>query len=325
MAGRIRVGTSSWADPGFVKEWYPPKLPAGQRLGWYAERFDTVELNASFYAVPERDTVRRWVDKTPDGFTFDVKLHRLLSRHSAGVDSLPPSLRERARTTQRGRVLLDEGLEEALIGELLDAIEPLETAGKLGSLLLQTTPAFKPRKPAEDGGDDLGATEAEPPSANRLVELEPLVAAVAPRKLALELRNRHWVEGEQLAETLAWCSEHEVAFVCVDAPPGDHFSIMPAVDAVTRDDLAYVRLHGRDTHGYLTGKSVAERFGWVYGDEELEEVAGRVRGLAEQAGEVHVLFNNNRDDDAPSAARRFRALLGQDPGPPPDDGQLKLA
>jgi uncharacterized protein YecE (DUF72 family) len=333
MAGRIRVGTSSWADPGFIKEWYPPKLPAGQRLGWYAERFDTVELNASFYAVPERDTVRRWVDVTPDGFTFDVKLHRLLSRHSAGVDSLPPSLRERARTTQRGRVLLDDGLEEALIGELLDAIEPLETAGKLGSLLLQTTPAFKPRKPDRDGPRDAprrsaadGADdERDAPSANRLVELEPLVAAVAPRKLALELRNRHWVEGEQLAETLAWCSEHEVAFVCVDAPPGDHFSIMPAVDAVTRDDLAYVRLHGRDTHGYLTGKSVAERFGWVYGEEELEEVAGRVRSLADQAAEVHVLFNNNRDDDAPSAARRFRALLGQDPGPPPDDGQLKLA
>ncbi|HWM12125.1 MAG TPA: DUF72 domain-containing protein [Solirubrobacteraceae bacterium] len=332
MAGRILVGTSSWADPGFIKEWYPPKLPAGQRLGWYAERFEAVELNASFYAVPERDTVRRWVEVTPDEFTFDVKLHRLLSRHSAGPDSLPPSLRERARTTPRGRVVLDEELEDALIGELLDAIEPLESAGKLGALLLQTTPAFRPRRPGHEGGsrgdgrdrpDDPPAEDQ--PAADRLVELEPLVAAVAPRKLALELRNRHWVEGEQLSETLAWCSERDVAFVCVDAPPGDHFSIMPAVDAVTRDDLAYVRLHGRDTHGYLTGKSVAERFGWVYGDDELEEVAGRVRNLADQAAEVHVLFNNNRDDDAPSAARRFRALLGQDPGPPSDDGQLRLS
>jgi uncharacterized protein YecE (DUF72 family) len=318
MAGRIVVGTSSWADPGFIKDWYPPKMPAGQRLGWYAERFEAVELNASFYAVPERETVRRWVDVTPDGFTFDVKLHKLLSRHSASLDSLPPSLRERARTTPRGRVVLEDGLELALVEELLDAIEPLETAGKLGALLLQTTPAFKPARDRASGAED-------EPGPNRLVELEPLVAAVAPRKLALELRNRHWVEGEQLSETLAWCSEHGVAFVCVDAPPGDHFSIMPAVDAVTRDDLAYVRLHGRDTHGYLTGKTVAERFGWVYGEEELEEVAGRAHSLADQAAEVHVLFNNNRDDDAPSAARRFRALLGQDPGPPPDDGQLRLA
>lgn len=329
MAGRIVVGTSSWADPGFIKDWYPPKMPAGQRLGWYAERFEAVELNASFYAVPERDTVRRWVDVTPDGFTFDVKLHRLLSRHSASLDSLPPSLRERARTTPRGRVVLEEGLELALIEELLDAIEPLETAGKLGSLLLQTTPAFKPwrREEADAQGRSRGdqSDPGDEPGPNRLVELEPLVAAVAPRKLALELRNRHWVEGEQLSETLAWCSEYGVAFVCVDAPPGDHFSIMPAVDAVTRDDLAYVRLHGRDTHGYLTGKTIAERFGWVYGDEELEEVATRAHNLADQAAEVHVLFNNNRDDDAPSAARRFRALLGQDPGPPPDDGQLRLA
>jgi len=281
-------------------------MPAGERLAWYAQRFEAVELNASFYAVPDRETVRRWVEKTPEGFTFDVKLHRLLSRHSATLDSLPPALRERAKTTPRGRVLLEPEIEQALTEELLYAIEPLEQAGKLGALLLQCTPGFKPKK-------------------SSLEELEPLVSAIAPRRLALELRHRGWVEDEQLSETLAWCSEHGVAFVCVDAPPGDHFSIMPAVDAVTRDDLAYFRIHGRDTHGYLTGKSVAERFGWVYGDEELEEVAGRIHTLAEEAREVHVLFNNNRDDDAPSAARRFRALLGQDPGPPPDDGQLRLS
>src|SRR5680860_1302078 len=177
MPGRILIGTSSWADPGFVKDWYPDGMPARDRLPWYAERFEGVELNSSFYAVPEPPTVRRWAEITPDGFTFDVKLHRLLSRHSAGLDSLPPSLRERARTTPRGRVVLDEGLEEALIGELLDAIEPLEAAGKLGALLLQTTPAFKPRKVTEDAAEDV-------PAANRLVELEPLVDAVAPRKLA---------------------------------------------------------------------------------------------------------------------------------------------
>jgi uncharacterized protein YecE (DUF72 family) len=324
MAGRIVVGTSSWADPGFVKEWYPQGMPAGRRLPWYAERFEVVELNASFYAVPERETVRRWVDVTPDEFVFDVKLHRLLSRHSAGLDSLPPGLRDDAKTTPRGRVVLEPRLERALTEELLRAIEPLEQAGKLGALLLQCTPGFEPRR-------------------NRLEELEPLVGAFAPRRLALELRHRGWVEGERLAQTLAWCSENGVAFVCVDAPQDDrpgaaggsggasppllthHFSTMPPVDAVTCDDLAYFRLHGRDTKGYTTGKSVAERFGWVYGDEELEEVATRVRTLAEEAGEVHVLFNNNRDDDAPSAARRFRALLGQDPGPPPDDGQLRLS
>src|SRR6478672_12950938 len=78
MAGRILVGTSSWADPGFVEDWYPRGMAARDRLGWYAQRFEYVEVNSSFYAVPAPKTVVRWAEITPDDFTFDVKLHRLL-------------------------------------------------------------------------------------------------------------------------------------------------------------------------------------------------------------------------------------------------------
>jgi len=99
---------------------------------------------------------------------------------------------------------------------------------------------------------------------------------------------------------------------------------MPAVDAVTSDELAYLRAHGRNAEGYMHGKTVAERFGWEYSDDELEEIAGRARQMAEEAGEVHVLFNNNRGADAPSSARRFRELVGQDPGPPPQEAQLRV-
>src|SRR5947207_7038060 len=88
MAGRILVGTSSWADPGFVAEWYPKGMPARERLPWYAERFDAVEVNSSFYAVPEVATVIRWAEATPGDFVFDYKLHKLLSRHSTEVESL---------------------------------------------------------------------------------------------------------------------------------------------------------------------------------------------------------------------------------------------
>ena len=142
--------------------------------------------------------------------------------------------------------------------------------------------------------------------------------------MAVELRNRNWVTGERAEKTFAWLSEHGAAFVGVDAPPGDDFQIMPRVDAITRDDLAYIRVHGRNTEGYLKGKSVAERFGWDYSDEELEEIQLRAETMAEEAASVHVAFNNNRGQDAPTAARRFRQLLGQDPGPPPEDAQLKI-
>src|SRR4051812_4555468 len=204
--GRITVGTSSWADPGFVEEWYPPGLAARDRLGWYAERFDAVEVNSTFYAVPGEAQVRRWAEVTPDGFTFDVKLHRILSRHSAGVDSLPPDLRERVRLGPRGRVVLDDGLEAALTERLLEAIAPLDSAGTLRCLLLQLTPAFAPREHALD-------------------ELAPLVARLAPHPVAIELRHRGWARDSRVGDTLAWMEAHGAVWVAVDAPPGEQVTI----------------------------------------------------------------------------------------------------
>jgi len=299
MAGRILVGTSSWADPGFVEDWYPKGMPARDRLGWYAERFEYVEVNSSFYAIPAQKTVARWAEITPNEFVFDVKLHRLLSRHSAGADSLLPELRPKAKTDERGRVILTPELQDLLVEATLDAIAPLAEAGTLGPFLLQLSPSFSPRK-------------------HELSELEPLAEQLREPGLAVELRNRNWVEGEQLEATLDWYESNGVSFVCVDSPPGDNFQILPPIDAVTRRDVAYLRMHGRNTEGYLKGKSVAERFGWVYSEDELRELVGRAQNLAEDAGQVHVAFNNNRSSDAPDSARRFRELIGQDPGPSPD-------
>ena len=286
------MGTSSWADPGFVEEWYPRGLPPRDRLAWYAERFDAVEVNSTFYAVPDRRTVERWVTQTPEDFTFDVKLHRLLSRHAADLRSLPSELRDRARTNDRGRVELEPGIQEAMLAETLAAVEPLGEAGKLSAFLLQLSPAFKPKDHALD-------------------ELRPIVEALAPRPVAIELRHRGWVEDKRLEETLGWLSEHGAAFVCTDSPQGRAITMMPPVDAVTRDDLAYFRAHGRNVQGYQSGKTVAERFAWDYGPDELKELAGRAEGLAGEAAVVRMMFNNNRGADAPKAGERMRELLGQ--------------
>src|SRR5688572_16396755 len=206
MAGRIVVGTSSWADPGFVEEWYPEDLPARERLAWYAERFEAVEVNSTFYAVPAASTVERWADETPNGFTFDVKLHRLLSRHAADLKSLPEALRKPAKTTPKGRVKLDGKLQDALVDAVLESVEPLDDAGKLSSFLLQLSPGFQPRT-------------------NDLDELAPLVEGLAPRPLAIELRRSSWLRGDRAEQTLAWMEEHGAVWVCTDMPDAEHLTI----------------------------------------------------------------------------------------------------
>jgi uncharacterized protein YecE (DUF72 family) len=292
MGENICVGTSSWADPGFVEEWYPPGLPARDRLPYYAERFDAVEVNSTFYAVPGERQVRTWAEITPAGFSFDVKLHRLLSRHSAQASSLPPALRDAAGTGPRGRVKLTRRLEAALADALLEAVAPLADAGRLATFLLQLSPGFSPHE-------------------HELDELAPLVERLAPHPVAIELRHRSWTTRGRLPRTLGWLEQHGAAWVGVDAPQGRSVTIMPPVDAVTTPRVAYLRAHGRNAEGYVRGRSVAERFGYRYADEELEEIGARAHELARAAEQVRLHFNNNRGSDAPVAAERMRELLGQ--------------
>jgi uncharacterized protein YecE (DUF72 family) len=292
-SSKILVGTASWSDPGFVEHWYPKKMPAGDRLAWYAQHFEMVEVNSTFYAAPDPRMVERWCRSTPDGFTFDVKLHQLLSRHSTNVKLLPPGLQRGAEVDAKGRVKLTPEIEGAMIEQFRKSIEILRGAGKLGALLLQLSPAFSPK-------------------AHQLNELDDLLGALGQYRIALELRNRNWVEGEQLQATLDFLSAHAAALVLVDAPAEKHFTIMPPnLNEITNSQLAYLRLHGRNARAYTTGKTVAARFNYDYSEDEIGEVAERARALAAEAKEVHVVFNNNARDYAPHAAARMRAALGQ--------------
>jgi uncharacterized protein YecE (DUF72 family) len=292
-SSRILVGTASWSDPGFVEHWYPKKMPAGDRLAWYAQHFEMVEVNSTFYAAPDARMVERWCRSTPEGFTFDMKLHQLLSRHSTQVRLLPPALQRGAQIDAKGKVKLTPEIERAMIEQFRKSIEILDDAGKLGALLLQLSPAFSPKM-------------------HKLNELDDLLGALRPYRIAIELRNRNWAEGEQLQATLEFLRAHSASFVLVDSPAEKHFTIMPAdLNEITNPQLAYLRLHGRDARAYTTGKTVASRFNYDYSDDEIEEVAERAHALAREAKEVHVIFNNNALDYAPHAAARTRVALGQ--------------
>jgi len=287
------IGTASWTDPGFVERWYPKKMVAHERLGWYAQHFEMVEVNSTFYSVPDARTVERWCAITPDEFIFDVKLHQLFSFHSTQRKLLPPEVQRLAQTDAKGKVNPLPELRDALLESFLQPMSILQSAGKLGVFLLQLSPAFSSRK-------------------HELSELEVLIEKLADYSLAIEFRNRNWTVGDQLRSTIGFLRKHRVAFVNVDAPAADHFSIMPSdLDEITNLEFGYLRLHGRDAKAYLTGKTVAARFNYDYSDKEIDELAERSRKLAREVKDVHVVFNNNNLDYAPRAATRLRAALGQ--------------
>jgi uncharacterized protein YecE (DUF72 family) len=304
VSGKILVGTASWSDPGFVERWYPKKLPVGERLAWYAQHFDLVEVNSTFYSVPEPRMVKRWCAATPDGFTFDVKLHQLFSFHSTPAKLLPPDLQHEVETDAKGKVEPTRDTQEALLGLFLRATEIFRNAGKMGVLLLQLSPAFSPRK-------------------HELNELDPLIKMLNGYELAIEFRNRNWATGDQLQSTINFVRKHKGIFVNVDAPESDHFTVMRSdVDEVTNSNVAYLRLHGRNAKAYITGKTVAARFDYDYNEKEIAEVADRSTKLAKEARDVHVIFNNNNLDYAPRAAIRLRKALGQIVNPPAETLEL---
>ena len=302
--GKILVGTASWSDPGFVRHWYPKTLRPYERLGWYAQHFEMVEVNSTFYSVPDLRMVERWCAATPDGFIFDVKLHQLFSFHSTAAKLLPPDLQKRAKIDDKGKVKLTPALAETMIELFLRSTSILRESGKLGAFLLQLSPAFSPRR-------------------HKLEELELLIDMLSDYQLAVEFRNRNWVIGEQFRETIEFLERHRTSFVNVDAPAAEHFTVMPSnLDEITNPCLAYLRLHGRNARAYLTGKTVAARFDYDYSDDEIAEVAERTKKLAGRASEMHVIFNNNNLDYAPRAAARLRAALGQLISVPPQTPEL---
>src|SRR5262249_14399568 len=112
---RIRVGICSWADPALIESraFYPKKsMSAEARLRFYAGVFDVVEVNASYYAIPDILTVRRWAERTPPGFVFHVKAWSLMTGHHPRPQTLPAevqaALPARPRTDRRGDIMADE-------------------------------------------------------------------------------------------------------------------------------------------------------------------------------------------------------------------------
>jgi uncharacterized protein YecE (DUF72 family) len=303
VAATIRIGTCSWADEALSKWFYPPKLPAKERLAWYAEHFDTVEVDSTFYRLPSESMVQGWAERTPDGFTMHVKAFGLMTRHPVKAETIPEDLREEMPLDERGRVdRPPRELRGEIFRRFLTALEPLRSAGRLGGILFQFPPyvVFKERslEYLEWAGEQLGGDE-----------------------MLVEFRHRSWLDEEHRAESLAFLERIGASYVTVDAPRSETArNLVPTVVATTSPN-AYVRFHGRNLATWnKRGGSAAERFDYLYSDAELGEWVEPLRELAGQSEQAYAFFNNNASSEDPdnplrrvaqaaTNARQLRRLL----------------
>jgi uncharacterized protein YecE (DUF72 family) len=290
--GEIRVGTASWTDRTLIASgWYPPEASTPEkRLRFYARQFPLVEVDATYYALPAERTAATWAERTPAGFTFNIKAFSLFTQHPTPVKALPADLRDAAAKTGKDRVYLkdiDPEVTEQAWDRFLAALEPLRSAGRLGAILLQFPPWF-------------------PISRANKNYILACAQRAAPRRVCVEFRNHTWMTEDNQKETLEFLAAHQLPYVCVDMPQGYPSSIPPVVAATS--DLAVVRMHGHSDK--WTSKDISEKYGYRYSPGELDEWAAKIRGLAAGAEVTHVLFNNCYSDYAHVNAQQLAERLG---------------
>src|SRR5919109_5222620 len=228
VAAGIRIGTCSWADESLTRYFYPRSVKgAEERLRYYADRFDTVEANSTYYHLPAREMVERWAERTPEGFVMHVKAFGVMTRHPVKVEQLPTDLRDEAPLDHRGRV--DRPPREfraEVFRRFHEALEPLRETGKLGGILMQFPPYVVPRPAAFD-------------------YLEWAQQQLGGDEMLVEFRHGSWLDDEHCEETLAFLERQGMTYVIVDAPRTGGANVLPTV-VETTSPTAYVRFHGRN-------------------------------------------------------------------------------
>lgn len=273
----VRVGTSGWSYPSGQGTWngifYPNKRSGFDELQFYAEHFDTVEVNSSFYRVPTVETTRRWAERTPRHFEFSIKLYQKFTHPEMFLKSTGKDPSDLARTD---------------VDEFRRAIDPIASAGKLGALLAQFPASFK-NEPNSRG------------------YLEWLLSSFKDYHVAVELRHRSF--SDDPTSTLELLGAHGAALVQIDEPKF-RFSIRQ--DLVPNvHTFYYMRLHGRNAQQWWSHEKSEDRYNYLYSAGELEPFANAAKEAAREVKKAYLYANNHFSAKSVATAATLKHQLGQ--------------
>jgi uncharacterized protein YecE (DUF72 family) len=274
----ILVGTSGWHYPAGKGTWsgvfYPARRPRGfDELAYYAEHFDTVEVNATFYRMPEPGLSQGWLRRTPASFHFAVKLFQKFTHPDMYL-------------SREG--VADWDLSLADVDLFRRGIAPLADAGRLAAVLMQFPPSFHRETETEDF-------------------LRWLMSQLAGHPLAVELRHRSWSDARE--ETQRVLDEAGAAWVLIDEPKFES-SVRQSLSGPA-GPLSYVRLHGRNAARWWDHDAAEDRYNYLYSREELEPFAEVARARARGGSRVLMYLNNHFSAKAVANAAVLRRQLDQ--------------
>jgi uncharacterized protein YecE (DUF72 family) len=297
----LRIGTAGWSYPSPPGAWTGIVYPVRQgrvwrgrkfdELAFYAERFDTVEVNSSFYRVPTPETTRKWAARTPEGFEFAVKLFQKLTHPAMFLDRLTRAPGHGEEDGPRFTGAHGEAREAAQVSshdvdEVKRSLDPLASAGRLGPLLAQFPASFKADAASRD-------------------YLAWLLETFRDYRVAVELRHRTW--SDTVADTLQVLDASKAAWVQIDEPKFQSSISQNFLPNVT--GFYYLRLHGRNAKSWWTHEHPADRYNYLYSAEELDpfvEIAEAVKTLVKK---MYLYTNNHFEGKAVANALMMKDRL----------------
>jgi len=295
--GEVRFGTASWTDPTMTVPgvFYPKRLStAEERLRYYAGQFPVVEVDATYYALPNKRTSESWVERTPAGFVFDIKAHALMTGQPTEVARLPKAIKEElpSELTEKKRIYrkdMPSELLDAVYRQFREALEPLIEAKKLGAIFVQFPKWVFPSNEARE------------------LILETRQRLELP--IAVEFRHGSWFNEKNAERTIRFLQDSNIPYVAVDEPQGFKSSVPPVIFP-TNDELAVVRFHGRNKESWEK-KDIppSERFRYLYDEDELADWTPKIAAIAKQTKQTHVVYNNCYSNYGTTNAREAARLL----------------
>ena len=290
----IRVGISSWTEPTLIKSgtFYPTQATtAEERLRFYASKFPIVEVDSTFYSIPNEKTAALWVERTPKDFIFHAKAYALLTQHPTPPARLPKDLREKLGTERANVYFKDLGPKdkESVWDRFREGLQPLHDGRKLGAVLFQFPKWFLPS-----------------PQSYRF--MEDLREWLPDFRIAVEFRQAGWMSEVRRERVLKFLKDRGFSYVVVDEPQGFPSSVPPVVASTA--PLAMIRFHGRNRETWeKKGISTAEKFRYLYEPSELRSWVPALRELEAESREVHAVMNNCYSDYAVRNAEDLTGLL----------------